>query len=136
MRSYRVMYACLFAILFLLGLTGVTQAQPPRVFVSAQRGDDANACENVQTPCLTFQGAVNQVAARGTVLVLDSGDYRPVRIDKSLSIVAPPGVAANWKGMPPGSSAQVKARPLFGIVLSRETSMAFCASPILVSVRS
>src|SRR5262249_8844477 len=60
------------------------QAQPARVFVSAQ-GADANPCTFAQ-PCRTFQRAYNAVAAAGEIDVLDPAGYGPVFISKSISI--------------------------------------------------
>ena len=69
-------------------------AQPNRVFVSALTGNDANSCVNINTPCQTFQGAVNQVAAGGSIIVLTTGGYGAVTIGKALTIEAPTGVIA------------------------------------------
>lgn len=83
-----------------LGILGVVLVWAPavlaqsRVFASARSGSDANACNSILTPCQTFQGAVNQVAAGGTVIVLDSGGYGPISITKALTIDAPPGIVA------------------------------------------
>lgn len=59
-----------------------------RVFVSARSGNDANSCDDVNTPCQTFAGAVLQVVADGAVIVLDSGGYGPVTITKGVTIEA------------------------------------------------
>lgn len=69
-------------------------AQSNRVFVSAAAGNDANPCNNINTPCQTFQGAVNQVAAGGSVIVLTTGGYGAVTIAKALTIEASTGVTA------------------------------------------
>jgi len=69
-------------------------AQSNRVFVSALSGNDANACNNIATPCQTFQGAVSQVAAGGSILVLTTGGYGAVTISKALTIEAPTNVIA------------------------------------------
>lgn len=81
------------ALLFVLSSLPAA-AQSNRVFVSALTGSDANSCNNIGTPCLTFQGAVNQVAAGGSVIVLTTGGYGAVTIDKALTIDAPTGVIA------------------------------------------
>lgn len=70
------------------------QALANRVFVSARAGSDVNTCDNINTPCQTFAGAVLQVNAGGEVIVLDTGGYGPVTITKALTIEAPPGVLA------------------------------------------
>jgi len=65
-----------------------------RVFVSARSGNNANACDNVNTPCQTFAGAVLQLNPDGEVIVLDSGGYGPVTITQGVTIEAPAGVTA------------------------------------------
>ena len=76
-----------FFVLFIAGIAlggGSSDAHAQsRVFVSARSGSDSNTCNNINTPCQTFQGAVNQVAAAGTVIVLDTGGYGPVTIGKA-----------------------------------------------------
>lgn len=69
-------------------------APASRVFVNARTGYDANSCANIKTPCLTFAGAVSQLAPFGSVIVLGSGDYGPVTITQSLTIETAPGVTA------------------------------------------
>lgn len=69
-------------------------AQSNRVFASALTGNDANSCNNINTPCQTFQGAVDQVAPGGSVIVLTTGGYGAVTIGKALTIEAPTGVIA------------------------------------------
>jgi hypothetical protein len=78
----------------LAALSPAAHAQVSRVFVSARSGSDANSCSNIQTPCQTLQGAVNQVDAGGSVLVLDTGGYGPLSIGKAVTIEAPPGIEA------------------------------------------
>jgi len=70
------------------------EALANRVFVSARSGNNANACDNINTPCQTFAGAVLQLNSGGEAIVLDSGGYGPVTITQSLTIEAPPGVLA------------------------------------------
>lgn len=70
------------------------RAQVNRVFVSARSGNDLSSCSNINTPCQTLQGAVNQVAAGGAVLVLDTGGYGPFFTSKAVTIEAPEGVDA------------------------------------------
>jgi parallel beta helix pectate lyase-like protein len=65
-----------------------------RVFVSALSGNDANACDNIATPCQTFAGAVTELNPDGEVIVLDSGGYGPVTITQGVTIEAPAGVTA------------------------------------------
>jgi hypothetical protein len=68
-----------------------------RTFV-ASYGSDAYAdgfyvC-GFATPCRTFAAALYQTDDGGEVLALDAADYGPVGINKSVSIVANPGVHA------------------------------------------
>ena len=63
-------------------------AQPfARTFVSAQTGNDVNTCSPT-TPCRTFGKAMTNVNPGGEVIVLDSGGYGPMTIDKSVKITA------------------------------------------------
>ncbi len=64
-----------------------------RTFVSGV-GSDANPCTRAR-PCRTFQRAFSRTATGGEVVALDSSDYDPVTVDRSVSLVAPPGVEAN-----------------------------------------
>ena len=64
----------------------------PRTFV-ASSGQDTHACTRAQ-PCRGFAAALALTDAGGEIVVLDSAGYGPVTIDKSVSIVAPPGVYA------------------------------------------
>jgi hypothetical protein len=64
----------------------------PRTFV-ASSGKDTHACTRAQ-PCRGFAAALALTDAGGEIVVLDSAGYGPVTIDKSVSIVAPPGVYA------------------------------------------
>jgi hypothetical protein len=65
-----------------------------RVFVSARSGNNANACDNINTPCQSFAGAVTQLNPDGELIVLDSGGYGPVTITQGVTIEAAPGVTA------------------------------------------
>src|SRR5262245_44227067 len=77
------------------------QAQPARVFVSAQ-GSDSNSC-TFAAPCRTFQHAHDMVASGGEIDVLDPAGYGSVAIGKAISIQghgfggisAPSGTAIN-----------------------------------------
>jgi len=84
----------LAAALVVLARAPVALCLANRVFVSARSGNDANACDNINTPCKTFAGAVLQLNPGGEAIVLDSGGYGPVTITQSLTIAAPPGVLA------------------------------------------
>ena len=57
------------------------------IFVSALRGDDANA-GTLAAPVRQISTAVALAPAHDTVLVLDGGDYGPFTINKSLTVAA------------------------------------------------
>jgi hypothetical protein len=63
-----------------------------RTFV-ASYGLDANAC-SLTAPCRSFATALTKTNANGEIIVLDSAGYGPVSIDRSVAIVAAPGVYA------------------------------------------
>jgi hypothetical protein len=68
-------------------LAGVTPAQAGfETWVSAT-GSDAGTCP-VTAPCKTFAFAHNQTTANGAINVLSSGNFGPLTITKSISIVA------------------------------------------------
>jgi len=64
-----------------------------RVYVSAQTGDDANAC-TLAAPCRQFTKALTAVSNGGEVIVLDSGGFQPFTIAIGVSIIAE-GVVAD-----------------------------------------
>lgn len=81
------------------------QAASDRIFVSTRIGADAAGCGAVTTPCRTFQFAHDQIVAGGQVQVLDPGDYGPVNINKSISIVNDGVGAAGVLEMPVNGAA-------------------------------
>ena len=93
MRRLRT-FLVIFSLTAGLGVASSSMALPNRVFASARSGSDANSCDSVVTPCQTLQGAVNQVAAGGEVIVLDSGGYGRFSIGKAVKIEASPGIVA------------------------------------------
>lgn len=70
-------------------------ASAQRTFVSVA-GNDANAASNcgIGAPCRSFGAALPVTSSGGEIVVLDSGGYGRVTIDRSVAIVAPPGVYA------------------------------------------
>ncbi len=64
----------------------------PTAFV-ATTGSDANPCTRT-LPCRTYTAAVASVDAGGHITVLDSGQYDPVLISKSVTIAASDGIIA------------------------------------------
>ena len=89
-RSRILIRSCVIAAFF---VTVHARAQVARVFLSGT-GDDLNDCSNMTTPCRSLQGAVNQAAVNGVVIVMSSGGFGAANITKSLTINAPPGVVA------------------------------------------
>jgi hypothetical protein len=75
-------------------LTTVVSAIP-RTFVS-RAGNNANACTEA-APCRTFAVALTKTDAKGEIIVLDSGAYGPISIDKAVRITAV-GVYAGIEG--------------------------------------
>ena len=63
-----------------------------RTFVSSS-GVDTNAC-SLAAPCRSFAAATSHTDVDGEIVVLDSGGYGSVTIDRSLAISAPSGVYA------------------------------------------
>jgi len=61
------------------------EAQAIRTWVSGL-GSDANPCSRT-APCLTFAGAITKTATGGEINALDPGDFGPVTITKSISLI-------------------------------------------------
>jgi hypothetical protein len=74
-----------------------TQAAP-RTFVSTA-GSDADTC-SLAAPCRSFGMAITRTDPRGEIVVLDSGGYGRVAIDRSVTIAAAPGVFAGISVFP------------------------------------
>jgi len=72
-------------------LAVVAQAAP--VTYVATYGTDANPCDRAR-PCRSFAGALAQTSEGGEIVVVLSGGYGAVTIDRSVAIVAPVGVYA------------------------------------------
>ena len=86
--------ATLVAVLGSL-LAAPVQAAISRTYV-ASTGSDANtiySC-NFTHPCRSFQTAFSQVTDGGEILAVDGSGYGPITIDRSVSIIANPGVFA------------------------------------------
>jgi hypothetical protein len=52
----------------------------------ATTGSDSNSCTTIQSPCLTFNGAIAKTHAGGQVLALDSGDFGPIVANMPVTI--------------------------------------------------
>jgi hypothetical protein len=72
---------------WLLAVAQPAGAQSLRTFVSALGNDSSANCAST-APCRTFAGALAKTSPGGEITVLDSGDFGPVAIDKSVSIIA------------------------------------------------
>jgi hypothetical protein len=66
---------------------------PARSFVS-RAGNDGNSCTVVTAPCRTLAGGMSRVRTKGEVIVLDSGSFGALSIDRAVTIDAPAGVVA------------------------------------------
>jgi hypothetical protein len=85
-RKFALLTA-LGTILFPVLHAAPAQALIPKTWV-ASNGIDNAACGPRPTPCKTFQFALGQTSPGGEIGVVDSGDYGPVIINKSISIIA------------------------------------------------
>ena len=88
--------SALGAALLVLGFASAMYGAPQRTFVSSA-GNDTNDCTRA-TPCRNFAAAIAAVNAGGEVVVLDSAGFGAVFVNKSVSIIAPPGVYAGITG--------------------------------------
>jgi hypothetical protein len=59
----------------------------------ASFGNDADPC-TLAAPCRTLTQALTQTSSAGEIIILDSGDYDPVSITQSVSILASEGIHA------------------------------------------
>jgi Right handed beta helix region len=85
------MFKCFFprAIIVVLALTGLHSAPAfaaSLVTYVSGKGTDRGTCASSQSPCRTFQSAINQTGPGGEVKALDPANYGPVTITKSISI--------------------------------------------------
>ncbi len=89
----RSFLACLALLLSFTVALSAYGAQ--RTFVSTS-GSDANTASNCSntTPCRGFTAALTVTDSGGEIIVLTSGGYGPVAINKSVSIIAPEGIYA------------------------------------------
>ncbi len=87
-------YLCVLSTALLVGMSSGAYAAA-RTFV-ATGGSDGNTAVNCSrtAPCRSFASALTVTNAGGEIIVLDSGGFGPVTIDKSVSIIAPEGIYA------------------------------------------
>ncbi len=88
----RVLALVAAVVAFVPALTPSAADAAQRTFV-ATSGVDLAAC-SLTAPCRSFAAALAQTDAGGEIIVLDSGGYGRVTIDKAVSLIAPPGVYA------------------------------------------
>jgi len=105
-RQWCLLAACLFAI------PSASAIAPQRAFV-ASYGLDSNPC-SLTAPCRGFQAAIDIVAAKGEVVVLDSAGYGAMDIRKSVSVIVPSGIHA---GLSPSTGIPLPGYPgQYGVV--------------------
>lgn len=104
----RRMNAPLLAFLGFLAVSpGAWAATPTYVHPLGDDSAVAYSC-SLQYPCKTIGAAISITDSNGHVIVLGTDSHPPFSIDKSLSIVAPPGVSAIVK-VPSGTGINVVA---------------------------
>jgi len=78
--------------ILVISMTPAAAFAAQRTFVSTT-GSDANLCTR-SAPCRSFGAASLLTDAGGEIVVLDSGGYGAVTIDRSVALIAPSGVHA------------------------------------------
>lgn len=87
-------FSFILIAVFMATLFGATTAlaQQDHSFVSI-KGDDNSPCDSAK-PCRSFSAAQVQTNAGGDITALDSGVYKGIKINNSLTIQGAPGVSA------------------------------------------
>ena len=83
-RSLVLSLTALGAVVALLADTPA-KALNNKSFVSGT-GSDANNCSTIPLACATFAHALTQTNAGGEITVVNTGDYQPLTIDRSIDI--------------------------------------------------
>ena len=98
-----------FAFAVLLLLASTAHAQLFRTYLSGA-GSDANPC-TLQAPCRLLPAALAAVASGGEVWMVDSANFNTatVTIDRSVSILAVPGVIGSFIAQNGGPALQITA---------------------------
>jgi len=91
----------------LLAHAAPARAASPVTWVSGT-GTNAGSCP-ITAPCKTFQYAHNQTSINGSINVLSSGSFGPVKITKPISIVADGVEAAIVAGGAIGAGVRIEA---------------------------
>lgn len=76
-----------------LSLASLTAPAAPHAYVASD-GNDARGRCTLAAPCRTFQAGHDAVDAGGQVIALDTADYGPVTVSKSVSFVGGAGATA------------------------------------------
>lgn len=92
MKKIALILATSMFVLLLIVSHDTADAQAPlrRVFVAAD-GRDNNPCGSLNRPCQSLSVALAKVQAGGEIVILDSGDYQPLTINKAVDVVADAG---------------------------------------------
>src|SRR5437879_1171322 len=75
MKALRV-FVCLGVSLLSFAAATPALGLANRVFVSARSGNNANSCDNINTPRQTLQGAVSQLNPRGSSVAISVDQCR------------------------------------------------------------
>ncbi|MCE9551132.1 MAG: right-handed parallel beta-helix repeat-containing protein [Betaproteobacteria bacterium] len=94
----------------------VTPAQARSRSFVASYGNDANPCGPF-APCRQFDRAEDVTDPDGEVVVLDSADFDPITITKSISITVPSGIYAGIAVPSAGTFGVTIATPSVNVVL-------------------
>ena len=116
MTKLRFTLNALVVCAFLLTLAHAAQAAP-RTYVSPGGSDAAN-CSTVTTPCLTLQAAHGKTDTGGELIVLASGTYGGVLINRAISIIGAPGVHAEISVTGAANAVTIEA-PATAVVVLR-----------------
>ncbi|HET6893404.1 MAG TPA: right-handed parallel beta-helix repeat-containing protein [Pyrinomonadaceae bacterium] len=93
MNKITVTFSALVMFFCSLVFTSTAEAQVFRTFVSTL-GNDSNPCDQPFRPCRNIQAGIDKVASKGEVVVISSGSYQPFTANKSVTVLAPPGIHA------------------------------------------
>jgi len=133
-RRHRVLSAALASVALTVGVV----ASAASTTYVATYGSDANSC-SLALPCRSFSGALVQTNDGGQIVALDSGGYAAVRIDKSVSLIAPEGIYAgisvfNGTGVEiTGTATQVNLSGLTIVAVGGSTGV-YVSVPVELSI--
>lgn len=109
------------ALLILLACASFSDVQAQsRAYLSEKNGSNTGSCGSLSSPCATLSYILtnNLVATGGEVIILDSSKYDQagVTINKALTVSAPTGINAGFKGTT-GAAITVSAGSTEAVVL-------------------